>query len=474
MVASACAPAPDAAPGDPAGPTDSTPTDTGVDRSEGPGGNILLVFLDDVGIDKFATYDLHPTPPPTPVIDGLAAEGIRFENAYATPTCSPSRAALLTGRYGRRTGVGRTVNADATPAQQLSGDEVGLPEALERAADGAYRSAIVGKWHLGAYANPSGTTHPAEFGFDTYRLGWGNLQSMTLEDGNGSYERWEKNVDGALSIREAYATTDTFDDALELAVDMPEPWFLQVSTHAAHDPFHWPPHELHTQDERAALPSAKYAAMLEAADTELGRMLDGLPPALRERTTIIVMGDNGTPWQATQAPFPYDRAKATLFEGGTHVPLIIAGEAVSRVGEVDASLVHLVDVHETIRALAGVADDASEPPRDGISFAARLTDANATYGRTHVYTEAFAPNGYGEDRTDGRWALRDERWKVTGTEADGVDGLYDLTRLAGRDGRNLLADGITEEEQAHADRLEAAWQAQIQAIDTSEADFRSR
>jgi arylsulfatase A-like enzyme len=118
---------------------------------EGRPPNVLIVLLDDVGTDKIGAYAEHPRPAHTPNLDALAAEGVLFRNAWATPQCSPSRAALLTGRYGRRSGVGRTVQAYES-SYELPPDELTLPEMLRGAPD-AWDSSEVGKWHLATYAS---------------------------------------------------------------------------------------------------------------------------------------------------------------------------------------------------------------------------------------------------------------------------------------------------------------------------------
>ena len=154
------------------------------------------------GVGVYSRDDLygHPgegaSPGPTPTLDGLAAEGVLFRNAYAYPTCSPTRAATLTGRLGFRTGVG-LVGGDLDVA------ETTLPELVAS----PHRNAALGKWHLGG----SDADHPVDSGFDYY--------AGALGGGVGNYTSWSKVTNSAAGIAvtqngyDVYATTDTIDEA---------------------------------------------------------------------------------------------------------------------------------------------------------------------------------------------------------------------------------------------------------------------
>ncbi len=109
--------------------TDTSDTSQPSPSSAGLGGNIIVILLDDWGLDKMGLYGLHPSPPPTPNLDALAADGALFTNATANPTCSPTRASMLTGRHASRVGVGHALNVlEVTP--DLPHSEVTLPEML--------------------------------------------------------------------------------------------------------------------------------------------------------------------------------------------------------------------------------------------------------------------------------------------------------------------------------------------------------
>src|SRR6185436_15380845 len=111
-------------------------------------GNVLLIVGDDIGNDFIHCYGEHPLAPPTPNIDALAADGVLFKNAYASPTCSPTRASILTGRYPFRTGLGEPIKEWLfEPALELS--EVTIPEMLNTASPTHLDNTAIGKWHLG-------------------------------------------------------------------------------------------------------------------------------------------------------------------------------------------------------------------------------------------------------------------------------------------------------------------------------------
>jgi hypothetical protein len=229
--------------------------------------NVLIVLLDDVGTDKIAVFGEHPRPPKTPVIDQLAREGVRFPNAYGYPLCSPTRAALMTGRYGRRNGLGVIIPWNGT--WELPLDEVLLPELLESSGT-EWSTAVIGKWHLSGPRTANGYSHPNRQGFDHAAGSINNLyfdDEDTPQRGDTNYFHWEKNVDGLVSQVHDYATKVTTDDALGWVATAKEPWFLYVPYNSAHAPFHAPPGSSLPANAPAA---QRYAAMVEDVDREVG------------------------------------------------------------------------------------------------------------------------------------------------------------------------------------------------------------
>lgn len=383
--------------------------------------NLLVIVADDLGTDLVGFQGEAAHPPPTPNLDALAGQGVWFRHAYTYPTCSASRAAFLTGRYGRRNGMGGIVELDAT-TWELPLAEVTIPEALDRSVE--YASAAVGKWHLSGHATPHGFHHPLDQGFDAHRGCLGNLVLTSRDDGRrGDYHHYERAVDGVPAWREGYATVDTTDDALALARTLPTPWFLWVAYNAPHTPVDRPPDALRV-DPAAATEAAEFVNVVAALDAEIGRLLEGLTPEQRRATTVVFVGDNGTDQAFVRPPFDPTHGKPTLFEGGTGVPWVVAGAGVSGRGE-SAALVHAVDLLPTLLELAHA--DPGGLVLDGVSFAASLRDPAAPGARRTVYTERFSPIGPPPYELD-LAAIRDERYKVLRTKA----GTWQVADLQGR------------------------------------------
>ena len=334
--------------------------------------NTLLIVADDFGIDALGLYGLASNPAPTPNIDALASTGVRFENAYACPTCSPTRACMMTGRYGFRTGVG-------FPLMQgedgLAASETLLPEAL---ATGGVTSALMGKWHLGSDLGPA---TPTAEGFDVF--------TGTIGGAVTNYSQWVKIENSVPSLSTAYVTTDTIDESLTFISQTSSPWFVQVSLHVPHTPYHAPPANLHTQNLAGLNPAIHtvefFKAMVESMDTEIGRLLASIPAATLANTNIIFVGDNGTSGGSVEPPFNPARSKGTIYQNGIRVPLIFSGPAVSGSPRVEPSLAHVVDLFPTIAAMHGV----STSPEHGVDLTPLLQASGQPPARQFVFTEQF-------------------------------------------------------------------------------------
>ncbi|MEL6347470.1 MAG: sulfatase-like hydrolase/transferase [Myxococcota bacterium] len=383
------------------------------------GSNILIIMSDDIGIDKTRVYDAHPDPAPTPNIDALACAGVRFNHAYSNPTCSPTRASLMTGRHSTRTGLGKwiyLVNED----HDLRLSEITLPEML---ADSPvdYATAAIGKWHLVGRqrqkhdGDSDPAMHPNLQGFEHYQGALGNpLEASGRLEGERGYTLWERVTNGVPEQMQTYMSTVTTDDALSHLETMPEPWLMYVAFNGAHAPLHVPPKHLHPTVQAAGISSdiKKFDAMVEATDAEIGRLVAGIPEDVLARTTIIYLSDNGTPAFGTASPWPVSRVKGTLYEGGVNIPLIVTGPLVDAPGRTSDALLHVVDIFPTLADLAEVPlEDLPVDAIDGVSFLPLLTDAAADPTRELVFVEKFEPNGPPPHEyhyrmvTDGEWKL---------------------------------------------------------------------
>jgi len=384
--------------------------------------NVLLLIADDLGVDRVGAYGVHPAPGHTPNIDALAAGGVLFRNAWATPVCSSTRACILTGQLGMRTGIGRAIagNNDV----ELSVDVPTIADVLRP----AYRTAACGKWHL--HSNPGHPLdHPMLMGFEHYR---GNMDVLPgfISD---AYSSHVVNTDGHISYSTTYATSETVNDALSFIGWAQEPWLLQVAFHAPHAPFHKPPQSLHTYNLPANIAAnipVHMQAMTEAMDTEIGRLLGSMSPAVLADTYVIFVADNGTDKPAVTPPFDPQRAKNTLYEGGIHVPLIIKGPGVVA-GAETAALVNTCDLFATMADMAGA---VITPPEDSVSAFPYLANPALPSLRSWVYAEIFWDNGFGPypryERT-----VRNERYKLLRFHVP-----YDMTKWSRQELYDLQAD----------------------------------
>jgi arylsulfatase A-like enzyme len=397
--------------GDLAGPPEGASV-----RTAELGGNVLLVVLDDVGVDQIGEFAGAAT---TPRLDALAASGVRFTRAYAEPVCSPTRAALLTGRMPHQHGIGSQVRYPDGEWSLQPGERT-LAEALGAAG---YATAAVGKWHLNTRAAGGSTAPLTVGGFDRFAGFDDNLMGLGFDDELNDYFSWVMNRDGVYDRVDDYNTTVLADLALEHGNSLPEPWFVYLGLAAAHSPSHVPPAGLfHVAPGDAWEGRERYDAMLEAADTELGRLLDGLDPERAARTTVIVVSDNGTDPTWLQEPFPAGRGKGTVYEGGVLVPLIVSGLGVTEGGREVSHLVHARDLFATVLDVAGLG--ASAPP-ESVSLAPYLVDPGRPAQRAWLTSERFEPIGFDQPYVFRDQMIRDERYKLI-RRIDGRRELYDL------------------------------------------------
>ena len=380
--------------------------------------NILLIIADDYGADSSSLYNsTHhgASLPPTPNIESLARNGVVFKNAYANPICSPTRACLMTGRHGFRTGIGDVIVGPGSTT--LPAAEFTLPEAFAARSGFGYQLAMFGKWHL-----HNGPNSPGTIG------GWPHY-SGSLMGGLANYTNWTKTVNGSSTPNYAnYATTDLVDDATAwIRAQTNQPWFAWVAFNATHTPLHKPPDSLcphytslsGTPADINLNPRRYFEAMTEAMDTEIGRLLAAVD---RTSTHIIFIGDNVTVNSVLQPPFPNNRGKGTLYEGGVRVPFVIAGPAVAFPGRTNDTLVHAVDLFATILDLAGI-DPASVVPSNAPIDSQSLLDAlqNTSNLTRYAYVEKF---GTTTPTPQGR-ALRNEQFKLI-QFTGGTEEFYDL------------------------------------------------
>ncbi len=404
---------------------------TGGGAPPATGQNILILIADDLGVDVLGAYPEASNPPPTPNLDGLAQQGVTFRTAYANPTCSTTRATIQTGRYSFRTRIGTIVqNNPSLPSYHpLQLAETTLAELVDAGTSGLYRHTAIGKWHLGNDL-VGGALAPNLAGYGHFS---GILYNVPQQPGTPDpYSNWQKVEDGSTSLSTNYAATEKVDEAVAWLATVPEPWLLVVNFNLPHSPFHRPPSALHSYSLPKPRPAPGddarpyYEAMVEAMDTEIGRLLSHIDLGA---THVLFVGDNGTPQEVTRAPYDPAHAKGTVFEGGIRVPLIVRGPAVVAPGRMADGLVNTTDLFATVAELAGVDLAAQNLPKtDTKSLVPYLTTPGRPSLRKFAYSERFSPNGVAHP---GQWqrAVRDSRYKLIRRRSPGQpvsQELYDL------------------------------------------------
>lgn len=369
--------------------------------------NILLIICDDIGIDPFngfANFGVQKAK--TPTLDRLAKEGLLFTQVYANPLCSPSRATILSGQYGFRTGVVRL------PTQAAGGIKLtttSIQQFIEQNTSNKYADAVIGKWHLSDNSN-GGPSNPNKMGIDYFA----GFMGGEVTD----YFKWQKVTNGQTASSTNYTTTDFTDESINWIKQQTKPWFLWLAHNAAHFPYQAPPSNL-ISSPVGNTNLSKYLASIEAMDSEINRLLQNIPKAQLDNTIIIFLGDNGTPEAIVQSPFTKETSKGSLFEGGVRVPMIVYGKGVSRSG-IETSLINITDLFATIADIAGTNTTSYQ---DSKSFKALFTTANS-FTRDFTYEEI--DHNMNPDTKNGT-AIRDKQYKYIKTKS-GAEYLFDLTK----------------------------------------------
>ena len=376
--------------------------------------NIIFMIADDLGVDYFNGYHDSDLLPNTPTLDSIRAQGITFENSFSTPMCTSSRATIMSGKHGIKTGV-------LSPPGNLDLKHKSIFTALEELTDNTYSDAVIGKWHI---SQPSNPLHPTEHNIDYYS----GLLDAAVED----YYSWQKTENGVTTTENTYVTQYLTDQAIDWIEDQNQPWFCWFAHAAPHSPFHLPPAELYTVGNTSST-KQKYVAMIESIDYELNRLLSSIPQDVKDNTIFIFIGDNGTPANFVQ-DYPTGHGKSTLYQGGIRVPMIVSGVGVTRKGERESALVHINDIYATILDLAGA--DLPGGIYNSLSFA-HLLNGEPGNKRTYNYTDF-------EEENTPTFAIRNERYKLIDYQ-NGVQEFFDLQEDS-LEFNNLLLTSLSSEE----------------------------
>ena len=382
------------------------------DAGTSPPPNVVVFLTDDQGYGDVAAFGASDIP--TPSFDRLAADGMRLTSFYSAPTCTPSRAMLLTGSYGQRVSV---------PGAYYPGQREGLAPAEITVAEllraRGYATGLVGKWHLGSQP----PFLPTRQGFDEYfgipysndmgrvnPLGQPIYPDLPLLDGESVVET---EPDQSQLVRRY---TERATDFIARHAD--GPFFLEI----AHSMPHWP---IAASDRfRGASPRGLYGDVIAEIDWSMGEILDALAAhGLDDRTLVLFASDNG-PWLVfgnhAGSAGPLREGKATSFEGGVRVPAIARWPGRIPAGATSAAVLGLADVLPTVARLAGAALPADRV-LDGRDAWPVLSGEDAA---------SFADRVWLVHRNGGLEAVRRGRWKLhlphpyATVVVPGVDGGY--------------------------------------------------
>ncbi|AWV99281.1 sulfatase-like hydrolase/transferase [Arcticibacterium luteifluviistationis] len=374
--------------------------------------NIIVILTDDQG---WADVGFNGcTDIPTPNLDRLAKEGIIFNNAYVShPYCSPSRAGLLTGRYQARFGHDCNIpykeENDATSGTPLS--EKMIPEALKPLG---YRSAAIGKWHLGDHPD----LHPTQQGFDH----WFGFPGGAMNYWGTSKSPIQTIYRNGVPVPEtelSYLTDDFTNETISfIKADSPEPFFIYLAYNAPHAPDHVTNQYLEKTKHIEYGGRNIYAAMVNAVDAGVGRIDSTLiANGQKENTIIVFLSDNGGRIEHADNR-PNRGHKGMLFEGGIKVPFFITYPEKLKGDQTYSEIISSLDLFPTFLDLAG-GNVKSEKQLDGVNLTPFLQ--NKTKSKPHNELFWRSVGGF-------EYAVRKDNYKLYKSAYKDKTLLFDLDK----------------------------------------------
>lgn len=368
-----------------------TPT---IVKSESKLPNVIIVYMDDLGTldaNCYGAKDIY-----TPNIDSLAARGVKFNQFYAAPISSVSRASLLTGQFARRSGLWSNASK--------KGFTKGKETIAERLKDNGYRTGIIGKWHLGT----DDGYRPNQRGFDYF---WGFLNGCTDNyshyfywNGPNRHDLWENETEiykpGCFLLDESMTQIDKFIKFK----DSKAPFFLYWAANIPHYPLQ-PDEKWFNYYSNLPNPRRMYAAFISTFDERLGRLLNILKEEnIIDNTIIIFQSDNGHSFEVRtfgEGGYcgDYRGGKFSMFEGGIRVPAIISWPGHLPEGEEREQMAMNIDWFPTILDLCNINDDGIDV--DGKSLLPIIKEKGSPSQHETLHFDA-----------GGQWAVRYKDWKL--------------------------------------------------------------
>ncbi len=366
--------------------------------------NVIFILADDLG---WADIGYHGSEIKTPHLDRLAAAGAQLDQHYAYPTCSPTRVALLSGRFPSRFGVFTPLGSTT----KMMGSDSRLPQELRRLG---YRTHLSGKWHIGETPEH----RPLGYGFDTtYGYLRGQIDPYTHRYKTGDHVTWHRNDE--FVEEEGHVTDLITKEAIRVVRESgDEPFFLYVAHHSPHYPLNEPPKWIAPYADTITNASRRhFAAAVTHLDDAVGQLMAALEESGKAGNTLVIFSsDNGGQQNWISSENQYDGRyaandtlgnnlplrgwKAALYEGGIRVPAFVHWPGVIEPGGIVKSPTHTCDWAATLIGLAGGKVDESWN-LDGIDIAPLFTGADSDASPRTLYW-----------RTNAGIAIREGDWKL--------------------------------------------------------------
>jgi arylsulfatase A-like enzyme len=399
-----------------------------------PKPNIILIVADDLG---YGDLGLYGGKTPVPQLSAMAREGMRFTDFHTNgAVCSPTRAALLTGRYQQRMGIEIPLNeTDLGLGDEKAKGEITIAQYLH---DAGYYTGIVGKWHLGRSAAQS----PVNYGFDDF---WGGLHGssdyISKVTTGGNYDWWHNKE----RVQEAgYNTTLITEHALQFLNDhKQQPFFLYIAHNAIHFPWQTPSDTAsrkqgsHYGDVNGvynklgqhapAEVSHVISIMIQELDNSVGRVMQKLKELKLDKNTLVFFcSDNGGivsykgGYSMISSNKPFRGGKGNVYEGGHRVPAIAWWPGRIKAGQVSDQTIMTMDIAPTIMELAGI----DQPSANSLNKIDGHSISNLLFHNKHLSPRKL----FWRHRSG--YAVRDDQWKLVLNEKDPPE-LYDLANDPG-------------------------------------------
>ncbi len=386
--------------------------------------NVIVVLVDDLGLTDLSCYGSQFYE--TPNIDQLAKDGVKFTQAYSSSTvCSPTRAALLTGKYPARLHLTDWIPGYPSPANKLksadwqkflSPNEITLAQQFKSAG---YTTALIGKWHLSPSEKEADAFSPLKYGFDL------NIGGCHLGQPGSFFSPYKipTLTDGPSG---EFLTDRVSAEAVKfITQNQSKPFFLYLPHYAVHQPIAGKPEVIKKFEQKDTHllkhNNATYAALISSVDDSLGRIRETLQKLkLSDNTIIIFTSDNGGLTKVTDNS-PARAGKGSAYEGGVRVPFIVYWPNNTTANSSDATPIQTIDIYPTLLEMSGL--NSLPSVVDGLSLAS-LLKSHTALARTDLFWHY--PHYHSSGGATPHSAVRSGDYRLVHFYEDNRDELYNL------------------------------------------------